>query len=336
MIYNENGALVNKNFVTIDGTKFDMSIFSECYIHEDATNNEKFNKLMDEIKQEISECDDENIKNVKVKGVFLSQKLKKILSIASFIFGLASLPGWVKLDADLQGQFGFINVKVLILTALLTISSALLGRISLFPRKEMKHIQVAEDVVRFYDKIANNKSLPDNVREKAMENARKLAVKINKAKAALKGDPWWEQVDWGISSDILLQNIMVYFGQEVTNTKYESNKAYYDSIIREINSKYQKIMKDIAKRIKSDYKTNSNIQALTADDVYNALGPYAADMFITGQKVIVYVYVCEKDSFDKNASNIPVVLGKVLKVQFIYENNKLSYDYFETNMRSYS
>ena len=40
--------------------------------------------------------------------------------------------------------------------------------------------------------------------------------------------------------------------------------------------------------------------------------------------------------YNENTSNIPVVLGKALKAQFIYENNKLSYDYFETNMRSYS
>lgn len=333
MIYNENGALINKSFVTIGGEKLDMSVFNNLYIHEDATNNEKFNKLMEEIKQDINECDDENIKNIKIKGPFLSQKIKKILFAASAIFGIASLPGWMKLSVD--AEYGFANVKIFILSSLLTIACALLARISAFPRKEMKHIQAAEEVVRFYDKIASNKSLPDSVREKAMEDARKLAVKINKAKAALNGNKWWEQVDWGISSDILLQNVMVYFGQDVTNTKYESNKAYYDSIIKEINSKYQKIMKDISKRIKDDYKTNNNIIALTADDIYNALGIYAADMFIVGQKVIVYAYVCEKDSFDKSAKNIPVVLGKVFKVQFIYENNKLSYDYFETNMRTY-
>lgn len=59
--------------------------FKESCIHEDVASSDKFKKLMDDIKKEVEECDDENIKKQKNKGSFLSIKIKKILSIASLI-----------------------------------------------------------------------------------------------------------------------------------------------------------------------------------------------------------------------------------------------------------
>lgn len=329
MIYNENGILVNRSFITIDGERFDMGFFKESCIHEDVASSDKFKKLMDDIKKEVEECDDENLKKQKCKGVFLSIKIKKILAIASLIPAGASLVNLALMDS------GINPLKNFIIGVLFGLTSLLLAAISTFPRKEMKLIYTADDVVRYYDKLTHDESLSDKVRENAMEKARKLAVKINKARQALAGNPWWENVDWGISSDILLKNRYVYFTNNITNTYYEENKEYMDSAIREINKNYDKIMKIISKKIKTDYKTNSNITALTADDIYNALGIYAADIALNGQKITVNAYICEKDSFDKSAKNIPVVLGKVIRVQFIYANNKLSYDYFETDMRTY-
>lgn len=338
MIYNENGIILNSNnikdIITIGEYTFSKSELS--YICEDAIfDSPKFKQNMQYIKDAIEECDDENVKKLKYKAPFLTEKIKNI------IFWTSAAIAAVSSISIIAFHHTTIDAIIFALGGLFAISLSAMLLIDKFPSKDRHLISVGWEVVKFYDKISVNEKLPEEIREKAMADARNLAVRIRKAESAVEGFKYWYENDWGIGSDIRVQNKMIYFANDISNTRYEENKAYYDKAIREINSKVPKIMKDLAKKVKNDYKNNENIKNLSVAEIEKAYGIYTGTMYIVNkganeEKIMVELFVAEKDSFDKTATNIPIVLGKVLKLVVNYNpDGKINYDYYETDMRSY-
>lgn len=330
MVYNENGIMISKgkNVCIIGEEVIDMRVLESVLTEAAPYNSDKFKKIMDDIKSDIEACDNDNIKGMKDKGSFLSEKIKRIITNINAVIGISASMGGV---AILQS-----NAKLALLLSGLGAATLILASIiESKPSKERHLLDTANEAIKYFDSIASNKKLPDSVREKAMEQARRLAVKVKKCELALQGERWFDQYDWGISSDILFQNRMVYFADDITNTKYEENKTQWDNVVKQMNTMFPKILKDVAKQIKKDYKNVETVAALSESDIVNALGCYAASMNTENSRIFVIAMCCEKDAYDNSYKDIPVVLGKVIKIDIRYNDGKITWEYYETKMKSY-
>ena len=329
MIYNENGMIITnrKSIVYIGEETIDLSYF--YMICESAPyQSEKFRNLMKDIRKDIEECDNDNLINKIDKGMFLSKKIQNMMKKIGMILTIIGT-GTLIISIELR------SLLFLSISALSIIIGRLLDHIASKPSKEQHLLDIALEAIGYLDKTITNRNLPDEVREKALPLARKLTVKFNKCKEALNGNRWFDQCDWGISSEVLFQKRMVYFNNDITNTEYEKNKEKWDNIVRQMDNAFPKALNDIAGRIKKDYSDNENVSKLSVKDIVNALACYSATMVIKGSIISISALCCEKDAIDSNIKNIPIVLGRVIKIDLEYIDGKITWDYYDTKMRSY-
>lgn len=339
MIYNEYGTVVTtkkKRFVSIGEEICDMLMFEQVLLEDKILDDPKLKSLLNDISKDIEECDNSEITKQKDAGKFMAEKTKRLMITISKVINLAS--GGVAIGVYLlDGRLVTQAIAFVIQLGALITQYVVMGK----PTKESNLLDVAHKVVRWYDEnIANNPNISESDKEKLMEKARKLMVKVNKAEEAIskRNKRWYETFEWGISSDVRFQKKFCYFNGDISNQKYEENKETWDKAVKKADSMWPKIIKDIAKQIKRDCSsTNPNVQHLSENDIVNALGIYDTVLAIDGSRVSLMVYVVEKDAIDRTLTGVPTVLGRAIKVEiYITNDGNVTWQYFITQMSSYN
>lgn len=342
MIYNEYGTVITttkkKRFVSIGEEQIDMLMFEQVLLEDKILDDPKLKSLLDDISKDIEECDNSEIVKKKDVGKFMAEKTRHLIGKLSLAISIGALGG------GMVGYFtdGMKGLIIMGISLLFNLASVIVDIVVINkPTKERNLLGVADDVVRWYDeKIVNNDSISESEKEKLMEKARKLMVKVNKARQAinLRNKRWYETFEWGISSDIRFQKKFCYFTEDISNQKYEENKEAWDKAVRKADSMWPKIIKDVAKQIKRDCSTsNPNIQNLSENDIVNALEIYSSCMAIDGSRITIAALTVEKDAINRSLTGIPTVLGRVIKIEiYVTSSGNVTWQYFILNIPSYS
>ena len=316
-----------------------MECFKEALLEKAAVDDPKFKKIMADIEKEIDECQDENIKRQKDKGNFLSTKAKQLMTKIGTITALIGTVG-LGVAANCAVDSGFTHFEAVLAAAsfaLIGVGTAICILVMKKPSKEQHLLEVARQIIQFNDKLARNKALSDSLREKIDAQSRRLLNKIYKAQAAINHNRTdFENYDYNMAADVRIINKLVEL-DPMSNTTYENNKETIDNALRIVNSKYDSILKEVAKKIKSDHKTNENIKDLSVSDIENAYGLHYSQVVLTGTgQVEVYLFIVEKDAIDRNLAGIPAIFGKVVRVEIRFgSDNSYQITYSVTNTAAY-
>lgn len=243
MIFNENGIIcTSNNMVTILGEAVNLSAIADKiddkldFIPDKDIDTKRYNRIMDEIKEDIRACDDDKINRLneiskkKVLKAKTRRLINKLGALTMMVSGLGIIPSDIIINNDIQNKMNidwdnnvarshndFISkssnpdffggpkeikdykrpfgakvsrVILIVLGVIFAIASSLIiaSVISRNKQQEMDEstIDLAEECVKEFENVANNKKLPDKVREEAKEKAEKLSDKIHKAKEVIK------------------------------------------------------------------------------------------------------------------------------------------------------
>ena len=262
MIFNENGSIIES--VVIDGNTFQFTALTESE-----------NALLDyanEIKDIIKECDDKKVKKLErnAKQAYLSQRIHKISNILKTVFGASTVISTIGLGKKGKlGPIGNAGSWTIIPVSFFALCVSFIGVSKLSKSFNSSTIdsmtRTINEAIESFGLMANNESLPDDVRDSAKEKMIKLNSMIKKIQSKkditfmdqLKAtDP--RQCNIKISEKINSND--VYVDNKVD---YELKSEEYKDICKIINSKFNKIMNlcidYFNKEAKSFYDKDSNI-----------------------------------------------------------------------------
>lgn len=274
MIYSNNGVLLER--VCINNT---IISFPSLYSFNESS-NDKENEILqniENIKNEIKECDDKKLKNLekKAKTTFIQKKIHDIIvKMQVFLLGstfLNVIPAGMSLSKVADDGFKFKNHKIS--TAILAIFASMLSLLLILcpinkgiNNQYIKNKDTIEktlkEVIDFFNNVSNNNKLSNEIRE----DAKKKATKVSDMLLNIRNCD-----DYGISENnydtgktINSNKVFV-----IDEDNYNFRKNEYDIAISIVNSKWRQIINNILRFIKDEYKDIDNIteKFLTIDNI---------------------------------------------------------------------
>lgn len=272
-------------------------------------------KFINDLKEEIRQCDNKYIdklndiekeKELSKKTYSLLTKLKKVINTFAGVNGLLAV-GSAMVALDTKGKARFISG--IISAALLTISALCCKLLDMqsqntkkIKEKNDKVVNLIKDVIKDIDIIARNTNLPENIRNKAIDDKMRLKNKIDKY---LDKDKYTNKY---IIADVKVngKEIDIWFSEE----DYLRNKVYYDKVLHKFDSQYKQIISKLKQMISNDKRNDiRNELAKSNDSVWDfyALGKDDSgeiylfgdldNQYLTDYYISLYVYYDKSGKF---------------------------------------
>ena len=308
MIYDENGRYLD--IVCIGNNRINLSEFDSLLEADEIKLEDE--EYINDLKEEIKQCDNKYIdklndiekdKQLPKKIYNLLTKLKKVIYHFAGINGLIAV-GAGAVAFEVKGKTRVISG--IISAALLTISvlcckllDMQLKNTQKIKDKNDKVVNLVKDVIKDLDIIARNTKLPENIRNKAIDDKVRLTNKIDK---------YLNKKDKEVIADVKVNgsDITIWFSGE----DYLKNKVYYDKVLHKFDSQYKQIVSKLKQMISNDKRNDiRNELAKSNDSVWDfyALGKDDSgeiylfgdldNQYLTDYYISLYVYYDKSGKF---------------------------------------
>lgn len=311
MIYDENGRYLD--IVCIGNNRINLSEFDSLLEADEIKLEDE--EYINDLKEEIKQCDNKYIDKLNdiEKDKLLSKKIYSLLTkLKKVISAFAAGNGLLAVGAGMVAFEEKGKTRVIlaaISAALLTISTLCAKLLDMqlkntqkIKDKNDKVINLVKDVIKDLDIIARNTKLPENIRNKAIDDKMRLKNKIDKY---LDKDKYANKY---IIADVKVngKEIDIWFSEE----DYLRNKVYYDKVLHKFDSQYKQIISKLKQMISNDKRNDiRNELAKSNDSVWDfyALGKDDSgeiylfgdldNQYLTDYYISLYVYYDKSGKF---------------------------------------